>query len=154
MRAGPVHTSRAARRHQRAGAAMNEPTKTRQVTRREFVGGALTAAGVLTGAPALLRGRNLNDKLNIAFIACGGRATASLAELTIAPDRQVRENGAASAVPHPDENVVVLCDVNQNAVDAAAQRFPKAKTFNDFRKVFDRPNDFDAVVVSTAEHTH
>ena len=37
------------------------------------------------GAPALLRGRNLNDKLNIAFIACGGRASASLSELTITP---------------------------------------------------------------------
>ena len=48
----------------------------------------------------------------------------------------------------------MLCDVNQVALDAASQRFPKAKTFNDLRKVFDNPNDFDAVVVSTAEHTH
>src|SRR3954462_7322280 len=53
------------------GSSMNKATKTprqHQVTRREFVGGALAPAGVLTGAPALLRGRNLNDKLNIAFI--------------------------------------------------------------------------------------
>ena len=68
--------------------------------------------------------------------------------------RRPEASGAAPAAPHPDENVVVLCDVNQNAIDAAAKRFPQAKTFNDFRKVFDRPNDFDAVVVSTAEHTH
>ncbi len=40
------------------------------------------------------------------------------------------------------------------ALDAASQRYPKAKTFNDLRRVFDNPNDFDAVVVSTAEHTH
>ena len=60
-------------------------TRSRTMTRREFVGGALAAAGVVTGAPALLRGRNLNDKLNIAFIACGGRAIASLNELTITP---------------------------------------------------------------------
>ena len=39
-------------------------------------------------------------------------------------------------------------------MDAAAQRFPKAKKYNDFRRVFDSPNDFDAVMVSTAEHTH
>ena len=39
----------------------------------------------MTGAPAFLRGRNLNDKLNIAFIACGGRALASLSELTLTP---------------------------------------------------------------------
>src|SRR5688572_30163600 len=125
----------------------------RRITRREFVGTTLAAAGVFAGAPALLRGRNLNNKLNIAFIACGGRANTSLNELTIAPDGQARGSGAAPAA-HPDENVVVLCDVNQNAVDAAARRFPQAKTFNDFRKVFDRPNDFDGVVVSTAEHTH
>ena len=48
----------------------------------------------------------------------------------------------------------MLCDVNQLALDSASQRYPKAKTFNDLRRVFDRPNDFDAVVVSTAEHTH
>ena len=49
-------------------------TRQREMTRREFVGGALTAAGVVAGAPAFLRGQNLNNKLNIAFIACGGRA--------------------------------------------------------------------------------
>ena len=39
---------------------MKEAKRTRRLhrmTRRQFVGGAVTAAGVLTGAPALLRGR-------------------------------------------------------------------------------------------------
>ena len=62
-------------------------TRQCQMTRREFVSGAVAAAGVLTGAPALLRGRNLNDKLDIAFIACGGRALDNLKELTVAPGR-------------------------------------------------------------------
>jgi hypothetical protein len=48
----------------------------------------------------------------------------------------------------------VLCDINQRALDSASQRYPKAKKFTDLRRVFDQPNDFDAVVVSTAEHTH
>ena len=61
---------------------------------------------------------------------------------------------AGAEGPHPDENVTVLCDVNQVALDSASQRYPKAKKFTDLRRVFDRPNDFDAVVVSTAEHTH
>ena len=52
--------------------------RVRQITRRELVGGALAAAGVLTGAPAFLRGQNLNNKLNIAMIACGGRARANM----------------------------------------------------------------------------
>ncbi len=136
-------------------------TRPPQMTRREFVGRALTTAGIITTAPAFLRGQNLNSKLNVAFIACGGRANTNLNELTIAaagaksarPGR-LSAADAASAGPHPDENVTVLCDVNQLAVDAASQRFPKAKKFNDLRRVFDRPNDFDAVVVSTAEHTH
>ena len=118
-----------------------------EMSRREFVGGALAVAGVVAGAPALLRGRNLNDKLDIAFIACGGRGDDNIEELTLAP-------GAATKGPHPDENVAVLCDVDQVALDKASQRFPKAKTFNDLRRVFDTPGLFDAVVVSTAEQTH
>jgi hypothetical protein len=128
------------------------------ITRREFVGGALATAGLVAGAPALLRGQNLNSRLNLAFIACGGRGLANINQLTIPPEgtgrgRRGGRSGAPSA-PHPDENVTVLCDVDQVALDAAAQRFPQAKTYNDLRKVFDSPNDFDAVVVSTAESTH
>src|SRR2546427_1579164 len=70
----------------------------RGMTRREFVGTtALAAAGVMAGAPAILRGRNLNEKLDIAFIACGGRARASLSELTIVPGRNTA--AAAAAMP-------------------------------------------------------
>src|SRR5438874_13527589 len=89
------------------------------MTRREFVSRAL-AAGLVSGAPAFLRGQNLNNKLNIAFIACGGRANASLAELTLSPGRS-RDQGSRkadpAAGPHPDENVTVLCDVNEVALD-------------------------------------
>ena len=56
----------------------NRKTRQRTITRREFVGGALAAAGVVTGAPAILRGQNLNNKLNIAMIACGGRGAANM----------------------------------------------------------------------------
>jgi predicted dehydrogenase len=103
----------------------------RGITRRQFVGTALTIAG----APALLRGQNLNNKLNIAIIGAGGRG---------------RDNTAGVA----SENIVALCDVDANAVEKAATKYPQAKKFVDFRKVFDRPGDFDAVVVSTCEHTH
>src|SRR5687768_12856738 len=117
----------------RRGADMNKKTskaRQRQMTRREFVGGAVAAAGVITGAPAILRGQNLNNKLNIAFIATGGRAGASLNELTITPGRPVgrgRGEPDPAAGPHPDENVTVLCDVNDNAIESASERFPKAK---------------------------
>ena len=133
-----------------------------QLTRRQFVGRTLATGALLTGgAPAFLRGQNLNGKLNIAFIGCGGRGNTNLNELTLVPARPGAKGGNKksappdpAAGPHPDENVAVLCDVNQVAIDSAKERYPRAKTATDLRRVFDNPNDFDAVVVSTAEHTH
>mgnify|MGYP003341033665 CR=1 FL=1 len=52
------------------------------------------------------------------------------------------------------ENIVALCDVNGKNLDRAAAKFPKVRKFADFRKVFDHASEFDAVVVSTCEHTH
>ncbi len=107
----------------------------KKITRRQFNVSTAALAATCVSAPAILRGRNLNEKLNIAVIATGGRGGANL-------------NGVAS------ENIVALCDVNANAVESAASRFPQARKFTDFRKVFDHVNEFDAVVVSTCEHTH
>ncbi len=103
----------------------------RHITRRTF----LAAAGTTLVAPAILRGRNLNSKLNIAMIGSGGRGADNLKQVS-------------------SENIVALCDVNAKAVDAAAVKHPDAKKFTDFRKLFDKPELFDAVVVSTCEHTH
>ncbi len=116
---------------------------------------SLAAVGAIAGAPAFLRGQNLNNKLNIAMIACGSSAPGEHERRWRQPPREEAQ-AAPSGPPTgiPAENITVLCDVNQTAVDAAAQRFPKAKTYNDLRRVFDSPKDFDAVIVSTAEHTH
>jgi predicted dehydrogenase len=108
----------------------------RRITRRQFVGAAVAAAGTALGAPAILRARGLNDKLNIAMIGAGGRGAANLKE------------GFAT------ENIVALCDVDTNALEKTGAAHPQAKRFVDFRKMFDDPKDFDAVVVSTCEHTH
>jgi|SRR5262245_39623261 len=102
------------------------------ITRREF---AATAAAGLLGAPAFLRARDSISKMNIAMIACGGRGAANM-------------KGVSS------EYVTALCDVNADAVRAAADKHPDAQTFTDFRKLFDNAKSFDAVVVSTCEHTH
>ena len=102
----------------------------RGMTRRQFVGRALAAAGVIAGAPAFLRGQNLNNKLNIAFIACGGRANASLSELTIVPgpaSRRGRGGCRRPAAPHPDENVAVLCDVNQTRAGLRVAALPEGQ---------------------------
>ena len=51
------------------------------------------------------------------------------------------------------ENIVALCDVNETNLAAAAKQFPKAKTYDDWRKCLDQ-KDIDAVVCSTTDHTH
>lgn len=103
------------------------------MTRRQFMATAASAA-VLT-APRYLRAKGANERLNIAIIGCGGRG-----------------GGNLSAVS--GENIVALCDVNARAIDAAAKRFPKARRAADFRRLFEHQREFDAVVVSTCEHTH
>ncbi|HJT34342.1 MAG TPA: Gfo/Idh/MocA family oxidoreductase [Pirellulales bacterium] len=108
----------------------------RTVNRRQFLKAAAGAAGVLA-APSFVCATGANDKLNIAVIGCGGRGGANL-----------------QAVAAAGENIVALCDVNQTNLDAAGERHPHAKKFTDFRKLFDHAADFDAVVVSTCEHTH
>jgi len=104
-------------------------------TRRQFLGSLAEAAAAVLAAPALVRGQNLNGKLNIAIIAAGGRG-------------QANAHGVAS------ENIVALCDVNRANLERTARDFPQARLFADFRKLFDNPGAFDAVVVSTCEHTH
>jgi predicted dehydrogenase len=104
-----------------------------QLSRRHFLSTILAASA----APAFLRAQSPNNKLNVAIIGCGGRGGANLGEIAAA-----------------GENIVALCDVNERNLEAAAKKFPQAKTFTDFRKLYETFKDFDAVAVSTAEHTH
>lgn len=113
----------------------SHPHKPAPVSRRTFLRTS-AAAGIATlGAPAIVRGQNLNSKLNIAIIGAGGRGGANL-------------EGVSS------ENIAILCDVNANNLAAAAAKYPQARKLGDFREVYDHAKEFDAVVVSTCEHTH
>src|SRR5258706_1363874 len=108
----------------------------KSISRRQFNRAAIAAAGVFGAAPAFLRGQNLKSKLNIAMIGTGRR-------------------GEANTKSVSSENIVALCDVNSTMLDAASAKYPQAKRFKDFRKMFDEAaKDFDAVVVSTCEQTH
>ncbi len=50
--------------------------------------------------------------------------------------------------------MVALCDVNQHHLEGARKRHPEARAFRDFREFHASDMDYDAVVVSTTEHTH
>jgi len=115
-------------------------SQTKRITRRKFnqTVAATAAAGAVStfAAPAFLRGRDLNSKINIACIGTGGRGGSDMQAVS-------------------GENIVALCDVNQRSVDSASVKFPQAKKFNDFRELFEKAEkDFDAVTIATCEHTH
>jgi predicted dehydrogenase len=108
----------------------------RSTHRRQFLKttAAISAGCWLSGGTARAARRAPSEKLNIGIIGAAGRGGANL-------------GGVAS------ENIVALCDVNQQNLAGAAQRFPQAKTYSDWRKLVDQKG-LDAVVVSTTDHTH
>ena len=106
------------------------------ISRRTFLSASAVMAGAATfGAPAIVRGQNLNNRLNIAGIGVGGRGRSNLQSVN-------------------SENIVAVCDVSGSSLDAAFAAFPQARKIEDFRRLYDRADEFDAVVVSTCEHTH
>src|SRR5262249_59927204 len=52
-------------------------------------------------------------------------------------------------------DVVALCDIDENTLNAKAKKYPKAKKFFDFRELLEKMSkDIDAVTISTPDHTH
>lgn len=112
-----------------------------RISRRRFLGQSATIGAAAVGFPNILRARSPNERLQLAFIGCGGRGGANLQ--TITSQKLV------------DVQVVALCDVNGQNLDRAAEAYPGARKYTDFRKLYEDPTgDIDAVVVSTCEHTH
>lgn len=111
-------------------------TPAKPITRRAFHQTMAGAAVATFTAPAILRGRNLNERLDVAIIGTGGSGTFKMD--TIAQT----------------ENISVICDVSAAQLDAAQTKYPKAKRYTDYRQLYDEGRGFDAVVVSTCEHTH
>lgn len=81
-----------------------------------------------------------NERLNIASIGTGGKGRSDL------------EGVAAS----PAVGVAALCNIDSSAkhLGWAAEKYPQAKTYSDWRKVLDDAKTFDAVLVSTPDHMH
>src|SRR6185436_12718745 len=105
-------------------------------TRRAFLRQAATAAAVSIG-PSRVWSQSPNEKLNIAFVGIGGRGMSNLGGLS---------NG---------NNVVALCDLDDRSSGEAWKRFPSAKRFRDFRKMYEElGKSIDTVSISTPDHTH
>jgi len=111
-----------------------------KTSRRQFLHGATGALAAFTIVPRhVLAGAATaapGEKLNIACIGVGGRGGANL-------------NGVSG------ENIVALCDVDEQQAGKAFEKYPGVKRYRDFRKMLDEmDNKIDAVTVSTPDHTH
>ena len=120
----------------------------KQIQRRDFIQRSAAAAILLKAAgcapDATVRstvGRwPANERLNVLSIGVVGTIGSV--------DRK-------QVAMHPSVEIAGLCDVDERAIEKASTRHPDAFTCKDYREAFDRHGDrFDAVIVSTPDHTH
>lgn len=110
-----------------------------QLTRRSMLQtSAAAGAGFWLGTASRSRAADSpNEKLSIACIGIGGQGRSNV-------------DGTGK-----HENIVALCDVDEKRAGDAFEKYPKAKRFVDFRKLFDEmEKSIDAVTISTPDHTH
>ena len=112
------------------------------LSRRHFFFGSLLAGAVPTGGfgsvPSLraLGYKPFYDKLNVASIGCGGQGGVDL-------------NDAART-----ENIVALCDVDDNRASANLKKFEKVPRYKDFRVMLDKQKDIDACTIGIPDFMH
>lgn len=106
--------------------------------RRNFIKSA-TALASVSLLPSSLWAHSKNNRLRTAHIGVGGMGASDLKDIS----------------SHPSVDVVALCDVDSNALEAAQKLHPRAKIYKDYRELFKEMKEgIDAVVVSTPDHTH
>ncbi len=110
-----------------------------QANRRQFLKTA-AATGVgywVAGGVQARESRSANERINMASVGVEGKGQSDSDDANRAGD------------------MVAICDVDTTKLANATRRFPKAKQFTDFRKMFDEMGkSIDAVTVSTPDHCH
>lgn len=111
-----------------------------EISRRKFIGTTAMAAAGLTLLPGFTLGGNgrlaPGDRLNIAGIGVGGVGATNLKNCSL-------------------ENIVALCDVDDEYSKKTYETYPNAKRYRDYRKMFDEMGkEIDAVIIATPDHTH
>ena len=113
----------------------------KEISRRNFLKTGAAAALGLAVVPSTVLGKKFgytapSDKLNILGVGIGGRGAADLQEME-------------------SQNIIGLCDVDWKYADHVFKRYPAAKKYNDYRRMYDELlKSADAVMVATADHTH
>jgi predicted dehydrogenase len=109
-----------------------------KLSRRTFLGQSAAAAAAFqlsARAYGKTKKQSANNKLNIAGIGVGGMGRGNL-------------NNMAS------ENIVALCDVDQQYAAKTFAEHPKAAKYTDYRVMLEKQKDIDAVLIATPDHTH
>ncbi len=109
-----------------------------QFNRRQALAAGAAAAAITIVPRHVLGGAGHtppSEKLNIAGIGVGNMGTGDIHNVS-------------------GENIVALCDVDQNALARNAAMYPKAKLHADYRKMLESQKNIDAVVIATPDHLH
>ena len=111
----------------------------RRTSRRTFIK-ASAAGGVgfwVAGGVQPAQSKSALETVNFASVGVGGKGTSD-------------SNDAAK-----HGNMVAICDIDENNLNKAASKWPKAKKFFDYRKMIEEMgSSIDAVTVSTPDHSH
>jgi predicted dehydrogenase len=102
--------------------------------RRDFLRTSTIAAGSAVAFPYVARSQD-SKKLRVAIVGCSGRGGHGLGMVK-------------------NEEVTALCDVDAGRTGRGKQMFPNAKVYTDYREMYKKTDDFDAVIVSTPDHQH
>ncbi len=116
---------------------MKHPIKRRELLKSAMLSaGGFALAGCATSpkGPTIVTGGSPSEKLNIGIIGVNNR-------------------GKSNTEGVQSENIAALCDIDARYLGEASQRFPKARTYQDWRKLLEQ-KDLDAVVISTADQVH
>src|ERR1035437_7641312 len=115
----------------------------KRFSRRHFFYGSLLAGAVPSGGfgstPSLpaVSHKSVTEKLNVALVGCGLRGNQIV-------------QGAATT-----DNIVALCDVDDDRMARTAQTYSKAAKYKDFRQMLDKEGkNIDAVMVAVPDHMH
>ena len=110
-----------------------------QIARRRFLetSSSFMAAMWVGGSARTALSQSPNERVNIACVGVGGKG--------------VRDSTDCARYA----NIVAICDIDDGHLGKAAETFPKAARYSDYRKMLDEmEQQIDAVTVSAPDHHH
>jgi predicted dehydrogenase len=110
-----------------------------RITRRKAIAASAAAAATIAIVPRHVLGAGEtppSETLNIAGVGIGGMGTGDVQNLA-----------------NLKQNIVALCDPDHGHLDGQVSKYPKAKLYADYRKMFEQ-KDIDAVTIATPDHVH